>query len=253
MEKDKDKKMKRLIILIIPVIAILFTHCAKDNAGCITSTGKIIIQDRTGPAYHYVEVYNNINLILTQDSTNTGVKVEAGENIIDGISTEFNDGKLILRNNNSCNWVRSFDIPINVYLNFTRLDTLIFAAAGNVTCTNEWTSDSLFFNVIEGGGHANLKVNSFKTFLYVTYGTVTVNITGTSQVTFISSHGYGPVHAEDLHSKFTYMNTSSPNDVYLNATVELSAKITNIGNVYYSGDPPVVHTEILGGGKLIKF
>jgi hypothetical protein len=85
------------------------------------------------------------------------------------------------------------------------------------------------------------------------YGTVSINATGYSQVTFISSHGYGPIHAENLQSKFTYMNTSSPNDVYLNATVELSVKITNIGNVYYCGDPPEVSADISGGGKLIAF
>jgi hypothetical protein len=245
--------MKRLLILIFPLMALLLIRCGKDEGVCVSTTGKIITQDRSGPSYHSVEVYDNINLILTQDSTNTGIKVEAGENLIDGITTENSGGRLVLRNINSCNWLRSFNVPVNVYLNFQKLDTLIFRAAGNVTCTNEWTNEVLFFNVIEGAGQANLKLKAFKSFLYIMYGTVTINVTGLSQVTFISSHGYGPVHAENLHSKFTYMNTSSPNDVYLNATVELSVKITNIGNVYYCGNPTEVNTDITGGGKLIEF
>lgn len=245
--------MKKLSIILFLLIVILLSRCNDDEGVCISSTGKTTIQDRSGLSYHYVEVYDNINLILTQDSTNTGIKVEAGENLIDGITTVIDSGRLVLRNTNSCNWLRSFEVPVNVYLNFTKLDTLVFSAAGNITCTNEWTNDSVFFNVLEGGGKADLKLKVFKSFLYVMYGTVSLNVTGLSQVTFISSHGFGPIHAENLLSKFTYTNTSSPNDVYLNASVELSAKITNIGNVYYCGDPPVVTTDISGGGRLIEF
>jgi hypothetical protein len=244
--------MKKLFTILIILMALVLTQCGKDEGVCISSTGKTITQDRLGLSYHYVEVYDNINLILTQDSVYTGIKVEAGENLIDGITTEIDSGRLVIKNTNSCNWLRRFDIPINVYLNFTRLDTLIFRAAGNITCTNEWTNDSVLFNVIEGGGQANLKLNVFKSFLYIQYGTVSVNVTGFSQVTFISSRGYGPLHAENLNSKFTYASTFSPNDIFINASVHLEVEIGNIGNAYYSGDPPEVSTNIYGGGKLIK-
>ena len=244
--------MKRLITILITVMALSLAQCGKDDGTCISSTGKTITQDRSGLTYHYVEVYDNINLILTQDSVNTGIKVEAGENLIDGITTEIDNGRLVLKNANSCNWLRRFDIPVNVYLNFTRLDTLIFRAAGNITCTNEWTNDSVLFNIIEGAGQANLKLNVFKSFLYIQYGTVTVYVTGFSQVTYISSRGYGPLHAENLNSKFTYASTFSPNDIFVNASVHLEVEIGNIGNAYYCGDPAEVSTNIYGGGRLIK-
>jgi hypothetical protein len=237
---------------MIILMSLMLTQCGKDEGVCISSTGKTITQDRSGLSYHYVEVYDNINLILTQDSVHTGIKVEAGENLIDGITTEIDSGRLVIKNANSCNWLRRFDIPINVYLNFTKLDTVIFRAAGNVTCTNEWENDSVFFDVIEGGGQANLKLNVFKAFLYIQYGTVTLNASGFSQVTFISSRGYGPIHAENLKSKFTYAGTFSPNDIFVNASVRLEVEIGNIGNAYYCGDPAEVSTNIYGGGKLIK-
>jgi hypothetical protein len=250
---EEKKKMKELVRLIFLLLVIFLSGCEEDEGVCISSTGKTITQDRSGLSYHYVEVYDNINLFLTQDSLFTGIKVEAGENLIDGITTEIDSGRLVIRNTNSCNWLRSFNVPVNVYLNFTKLDTLNFRAAGNVTCTNEWTNDSMFVNILEGGGKTNLKLNVFKSFLYIMDGTVSLNVTGYSQVTYISSHGYGPVHAENLLSKFTYTFSSSPNDVYLNASVGLAVRITNIGNVYYSGDPIDISTDITGGGKLIKF
>lgn len=245
--------MNRLIILLFLAMALLFARCSQDDGICVGSTGKVITQDRTGLAYHYIEVYDNINLILTQDSVFNGIRVEAGENLIDGITTEISDGRLVVRNTNSCNWLRSFDVPVNVYLTFTRLDSLIFMAAANISCTNEWANDSIYFDVIEGAGQIDLKLDVFKSWLYVRYGTTTFNVTGTSQVTFISSQGYGPFHAEDLYSKYTYVYTFSPNDVFVNAVAELGVEIGNIGNVYYHGDPSEVSTNIYGEGRLIKF
>jgi hypothetical protein len=249
----KKMKLKKLIILLLPAMALLFARCGQDEGICIGSTGKTVIQDRTPLPYHSIEVYDNINLILTQDSSINSIRVEAGENLIDGITTTIDSGRLVLRNTNSCNWLRRFEIPVNVYLTFTKLDTLIFRAAGNITCTNAWENDSIYFDVIEGGGQIDLKLDVFKSFLYVRYGTVTVNVTGFSQVTYISSMGYGPLHAENLNSKFTYVSTFSPNDVFVNAIVELSVEIGNIGNVYYRGDPVEISTNISGEGKLIKF
>jgi len=246
-------KMKRINLLLLAVLLMFLTRCSKDEGICIGSTGKTITQERTALPYHYVEVYDNINLILTQDTSITGIMVEAGENLIDGITTEIDSGRLVLRNRNSCNWLRSFEVPVNVYLTFIQLDTLIFSAAGNITCTNEWTNDSIRFEIIEGGGQIDLKLNVFKSYLNVRYGTVSVNVSGFSQVTYISSQGYGPLHAEDLNSKFTYVYTFSPNDVFVNATAQLGVEIGNIGNVYYRGDPVDVYTIISGEGKLIKF
>jgi hypothetical protein len=139
-----------------------------------------------------------------------------------------------------------------VYLTFTKLDTLIFRAAANITCTNDWVNDSIRFEVVEGAGQIDLKLNVFKSILYVHNGTVSLNVTGYSQVTIISSNGYGPFHAENLLSKFTYLSSYSPNDVFVYVTVEMTVGIGNIGNVYYRGDPQISSLIITGEGKLIK-
>lgn len=246
-------KLKGIILLVFAPIVLILTSCAKDEGICVGSTGKVVTQERTALPFHSVEVYDNIKLILTQDTSLTRITVEAGENLIEGITTKIDSGKLVIRNVNSCNWLRSFEVPVNVYLKFTRLDTIVFRAAGNISCTNEWTNESVWLDVYEGAGQIDLKLNVFQSYVFVRYGTVAVNITGISQVTTLISHAYGPLHAENLSSKFTYVSSYSPNDVFVNSTVELSVEIGNIGNVYYSGDPPVIYTNIIGGGKLIKF
>jgi len=235
------------------LVVALCSGCTKDDGSCINSTGKIIRENRVALPFHFVEVHDNINLFLTQDTALTSISVEAGENLISGITTEIDSGRLVLRNRNSCNWLRSFSVPVNVYLTFTKLDTVLFRAAGNVTCTNTWTNDSIFFKVIEGAGLISLDLNMFKSFIHIQYGTVRLDVAGFSQVTFISSQGYGPLHAEDLVSKFTYVYTFSPNDVFVYASEQLGVEIANIGNVYFRGNPGDIKAEIYGSGKLIPF
>ena len=245
--------MKKWIIYFIGLSALpLFYGCDKEGA-CLKSTGKIVSENRVALPYNCVEVYDNINLFLTQDTALSEIRVEAGENLIAGITTDIDSGKLILRNANSCDWLRSFEVPVNVYLKFIRLDTLIFQAAGNITCLNEWTNDSIFVNVIEGAGKLNFNLDVDRSVIHVRFGTVSLNITGKSPVTFISSQGYGPVHAEDLISKFTYVYTFSPNDVFVYASEQLGVEIGNIGNIYYRGNPKDIDANIYGDGKLIEF
>ncbi len=238
---------------MILLLAITLCSCAGDDGICLGGTGKVVREDRIVLPIHKIEVYDNINLFLTQDSALHQLTVEAGENLIKGISTEIDSGRLILRNNNACDWMRSFEIPVNVYVRFTRLDSLLFQAAGDINCTNAWKNDSLYFEVVEGAGNISLNIDAFRSQYNIRYGTTRIDISGFSQVTFISHQGYGPFHAGNLNSKFTYVYTFSPNDLFVNATEEISAEIGNMGNVYYSGNPGSVSAITHSGGKLIAY
>jgi len=246
-------RSKILILTALIFLAFLLITCSKDEGVCISSTGKVITQDRSSQPYQTVEVYDNINLILTQDSVYNKITVEAGENLINGITAKIDSGKLVLRNENSCNWLRSFEVPVNIYLTFTQLDTILFRAAGNITCTNDWTNESLSLDVIEGSGNIDLKINAFRTYIIVRYGTTSIKLNGFSQITTLISYSFGPLHAENLTSKFCYISSYSSNDIFTYSSVDLQVEIGNIGNVYYTGNPATISSNIHGEGKLIEF
>lgn len=239
------------IWMMIASAALMLVRCERDEGVCFRGTGKTVSQDRLALPYHRVEVYDNINLFLLQDTAMTAIRVEAGENLLNGITTEVDSGRLVIRNRNKCNWLRSFEVPVNVYLTFTRLDTIEFRAAGNITCLNSWVNDSIRIDVYEGTGRFDLDLHVFKSFIQLRYGTVTLEAKGYSQVTFISTQAFGPLHAEELVSKFTYVYTLSPNDVFVSASEELGVEIGNIGNVYYRGEPHSIKENNYGSGELI--
>ncbi len=227
--------------------------CQKDKGlDCFKSTGKIVIEERSVGIVNVIELHDNINLILTHDTFKTRLAVEAGENLLYKITTGVDSNKLILRNNNNCNWVRSFDTPVNVYLTAPRIDTIIYRASGDISTTNALVNDTLQVDIWEGSGSINMNVNVAKSRFYIHTGTVDLTVHGSSQVNFISSLGYGPVNCLGLETKFTYMRTASPNDCYVNTSVELAVEIENIGNIYYKGAPPTVRGVVTGDGKLIK-
>ena len=232
---------------------LMVTGCQKDKGlDCFKSTGKIVIEERSVGIVNVIELHDNINLILTHDTLKTRLAVEAGENLLYKITTGIDSNKLILRNNNNCNWVRSFETPVNVYLTASRIDTIIYHASGDISTTNALVNDTLQVDIWEGSGSINMNINVSRSRFYVHTGTVDLTVRGSSQINFIASLAYGPVNCLDLETKFTYMRTISPNDCYVNATVTLSVEILNIGNIYYKGNPPNVSGSISGSGKLIK-
>ena len=247
--------MKRAL-KIIPILAIgtmALLYSCKDDSGfdCFMSTGDVKMESRAMAPFHFIELHDNINLYLTQDTAVNSIEVEAGENLLPGITTTIDKGHLVIHNENTCDWVRSFEVPINVYITFTDLDSIIFRAAGDLIFTNAWRNDSIQFDVWEGAGNIDLKLDVFKSRVYVQYGVVNVTLSGISQVSYISNKGYGPVNALSLWTNYTFLGTYSPNDCFVYVAGEIGATINNIGNVYYMGDPPVGNQVLTSSGKLI--
>jgi hypothetical protein len=244
--------MKKHIFPALILALIFLSGCFKDEGVCVSTTGPVITQDRGSQAFRTITVYNNINLFLTQDTAVNRIMVEAGENLIDGITTVIDSGSLVIRNENSCNWLRSFEVPVNVYLTFANLDTLTFRAAGNITFTNTWTNHSVYLDVIEGSGKIDLKLKAYTSFIIVRYGTTNITVTGNTEVATLISYSFGPLDAINLISNFTYVSSYSSNDMWVYSNLDLAVEIGNIGNVYYQGDPATLSSKLLSSGKLIK-
>ncbi len=232
----------------------MLSSCNKDEGfDCFKSTGSIITEDREVGNVNHIELHNNINLYLTQDTIKDArLVVEAGENLLSKILTDTHENTLVIRNQNTCNWVRSFEKPINVYLSLPRIDSIMYRSSGDLVSMNTITNDSIKLDVWEGAGSIILDIQTIKSEFYIHYGTAYVEITGHSSVNFIASLSHGQVNCLGLQTGYTYMRTTSPNDCYVNASTVLSVEIDNIGNVYYKGDPSDLSIFGSGSGSLIK-
>ncbi|MBC8319467.1 MAG: DUF2807 domain-containing protein [Bacteroidetes bacterium] len=244
--------MKKNLLLIILLLTFL-PSCKKGGVSdCFYSSGKLTMQERNIDDFNTILLKDNVNLILNK-SENNGIVVEAGSNLVGGIKTEVNqNGVLEIRNDNQCNWIRSFESPINIHLNYVDFDTVEYRSIGDITNTDTLKTDSLWINVHEGAGKIDLKLDVLKLYASLHYGTASIVLSGTCGLSYVYSASFGLIDMINLESNFIYVNNRSSNDIYLRVVTNLGATIENVGNIYYAGNPPIVTLNKIGSGELIK-
>ena len=247
------KWVPRTSMVLIILMVINSLSCNKsDPLDCFKSTGKIVRVERAVGDFNSILLKDNINLYLRQADQNK-LEVEGGNNLLPKIITTVNEeGVLEISNENSCNWVRSYDKPLNVYLDFITLDTLEYRSIGDVTNVDTIRMDTIVINVREGAGTIALTVHAYKINTNLHYGTADIITSGISVLNFDYLAGYGKIDNSSLESKQVYLENRSSNNIYVNSTLTLEVTIDNIGNVYYKGNPPNILISGTGSGKLIK-
>ena len=242
--------MKKIIYIIL--LSLLLVSCEKLNPGdCFKNSGQVKEEKRELATFSYLNMNNNVDVFITY-APSYSVVVRAGSNVIPGIKTEVSQNTLTITNENSCNWVRSYDKPIEVHISTPVLDTIVYQASGNLTFVNEFRADSIKLDVLEGAGSIHLWLNTTISTCNLHYGTADLNVKGTVHISYLYSGGYGPADLRNLSTGYTFMTSNSTNNCFVNCSGELEVKLNNVGDVYYFGNPPTVSLFGTGTGMLIK-
>lgn len=232
--------------------SLILISCEKGHGfDCFKGTGKIIQESRNVGEINNIILYDNVNLILQQDSAES-IVVEAGEKIIGSIKTELYGGQLIIKNENRCNWIRSYKKEINVYLSVRDLHKIIYYGSGDITSLNSIVSDLLEIEIHDGAGSINLIIDTEASWFTLHLGVADIKVIGQSDINYVYTAGYGPIDCTSLLTDITYITNNGSNNCFVNVKDVLEAKIGSVGNIYYKGDPSSVKSEITGSGKLIK-
>jgi hypothetical protein len=236
--------------LLMMLVTLVFTMegCKKDR--CLKSTGSIIKEERQLGDFGKIILTDNINLYITQDSINRA-EVEAGANLIPYIKTEVENRVLTVRDDNTCNWMRSYKKKINVYLHCRELFLLEYRGGGNVSGTNTIVSDTLELDFWDGSGSVTLDVNCRTVRMHLHTGPGDAFISGTTQNAYYYTRGNGLIRCDKLKSGYTLVDAAGTNDSYVHSSGMLIASIGYIGNVYYSGNPGLILPQINERGQLI--
>lgn len=233
-------------------IFIALAACKKGNiCDCLKSTGKVVLEERTVGDFTNIWLEDNINLIIKPDTVSK-ITIEAGKNLLKLIHSENRNNYLYLTNDNRCNWLRSYDVPINAYVSVKKLDSINYWGCGNISCTDTIKNDIFQIDVHDGSGNVDLTIKTLESRLKIHTGPPTLNIKGISKINILYQGGMGVINASNLSTEFTYLKSFGTNDCFIQVSKELEAKINYIGNVYYKGNPYSIKTEYTDKGKLIK-
>lgn len=245
-------KLRSLTFYFLLFSFYFLMSCSRENLDdCFTNTGPQITEDRPVGIFHKIELFDNVNLVMIPGNT-PSIKVEAGEKIIDAITTEISDSTLVIHNTMRCNWVRDFKREMTVYVTVPGLNEIRYEGSGDISTSGQISFDSLRINIWGGAGAFNLDLNVSKLNLAEHYGTVDLTVKGESRVTTIFANSYGPFYCNDLISDIVYIRNSGTNNCYIHAVHILEAEITSVGDIYYIGNPFDLKSNITGSGKLVK-
>ncbi len=243
--------MKQSLFFVF-VLVLLQYGCKKDSLhNCIEGTGSVTTETRNVKPFTQIELYNNVDLILHIDSS-YGLTVTAGAHLVDGISTEVEDGILKLKNKNRCNWLRSFknNFVVDVWVKSLNHIT-IYDASGNIDFADTLKQDFRFDSWSSTGDY-HLKLNCNTATLALHTGPADLYAEGHVGVNYVYSVGYGKMDLRNVDADDVYVKNGGTNDLYINANKIIGATLTYVGNIYYRGNPSQVNEVFSNKGRLIK-
>ncbi len=245
--------MKYIITILISLM--FFSSCKKEQLDdCFSSTGDDISIERPLKSFSKITVGDKFDLILTQDkSVPEHIIITGGENILEGINHDVENGVLTIENCNKCNFVRSYKRKITLEVFFHDITELSVIGATKIS-----TSDTLHLKDLTIYHSAlediELTVNVSDNVYVESLNSGGTTLRGRSSKLTGSIEEITNIDARDLVCRQALIDVHSPLDCYINATELIYVGLFNEGNVYYVSEPSdlkEVHTQT-GSGRLLK-
>jgi hypothetical protein len=233
----------------LSAISFFFLASCKDHGpDCFKSTGKIVTEDRSLAAFKTIYLKDNLNIIIIDDTLQK-VSVEAGEHLLPEIRTEVRNGQLFISNDNSCNWVRSYKKPLNVYLSLKNVIDVFHYGSGNITSKEPINRDTIIFHLYASG---NINVNMNSNYIWLDMDKLgDFTLSGKTHILVSYTIGLGKLNTTGLACQDFYLKSDSQGSSDIRSDSLLRAEINNSGNIYYSGNPSIILRSGSGTGNLI--
>lgn len=244
--------MKRLIY----ICAFLMFACNSEDANdCFQTSGSIIQQEVDVLDFERILVNRDIELIITE-APEYKVIIETGENLINDVEVEVIGNRLVLTDNNNCNYVRDYGIT-KIYVeapNLTEIRTSSqYEVSSNGILTypilrllSEDFNEAVDFTV----GDFRLSINSES--LHITSNNISsFYIDGEVDDLFVGFFsGSGRFEGENLIAQNVDVNHRGSNDMIVNPQASLTGILRGTGDLISVNEPPTVEVERVYTGQL---
>jgi len=245
--------MKALFLFAFIIATILFfPSCKKENMGdCFKKTGIVQRETRMLEDFDSLVLSNRINLILIEDTVNYA-EIEAGSQLIDMIKTEIKHSRLEIENENKCNWSRSYDVPVNVYLHYNRLIRIVMYGSSTITNRDTLRADTLIVEYRDASGIVNLNVNNQFLNIIQHTGAGDAVVKGKTNALSVYTASLGYCDMRGLSASYVYVSSYSSADCYVYGTEEFDLQTHEDGSIYYTGPGSVNSQQRFGEGTISR-
>lgn len=237
----------KLVLFIILISVFLISGCTskvirqeEEEGSSIVGTGKVIREKRDVGSFNGVKPMLQANLYVVQDGTNT-LEIEAYENLFEIIETSVSNGILNIKTTRriDTSFPKGFlKRSINIYVSMDKIAELAIAGSGKLIGRTEINSDVLrLVNSGSGKVDLNVKAEQLSTTLS---GSGTINLKGTATEHDLKLSGSGRINAYNLTTEKTTALIAGSGSAYVNASKELSSKVSGSGKIRYKGNPKII-------------
>ena len=245
--------MKKIIYILS---VFLLISCNKEDANnCFQTAGNIKQVEITVPQFDKITVHQRIELIITQGDEQK-VIIESGGNLLNDITAEVIDSELILKDYNSCNFFRDYDLT-KVYITSPNLTTIRNASEYNVSSNGVLTYPNLYLRssgeefeyLPVGDWHLNIKNESVNIWAN---GVAVFYLKGTTNSLDIRfSDEDCRFEGENFIANQVKVRNVSSNDMLVFPVESLTGSIHSTGSVISYNKPPIVDVDVQSIGQLI--
>lgn len=243
--------IRSLLLFLLP-LGLLLSGCEKEQLlDCVKGTGSVVKVERAPGWFHAIELRDHVNLRIVPDSVNK-VEIRGGENLVGMVRTPVENGRMTIRNDNTCNWTRSYDKELTVIAHTTDLDHLVYKGSADITTTAPIKEADFLFEQRNGSGSIRLKLRTDTARFKVHTGIGDLTCTGRTGMGYVFNNGIGPLDCSSLIAEHLFVDQRGVGPVRGHVTDELRAIIRFKGDVFYKGDPSDISKDRSGEGRLIK-
>ncbi len=242
------------IIIISLYIITLFSCDSKNANDCFQTAGTTIQKEIEVEDFSKILVKEEVILILKQGEKK--VIIETGENLLNDVKVYVEDDKLILKNNNSCNYVRDYELA-KIYVTAPNLTEIRCATNRYIKSENtlsypkltilseNWNSDYL------ASGDIELTLDA-ENVAVVANGTSIFKISGKAkQFNIHFAANDCRFEGENFIVDQIQFTHKSSNDMIVNPQLALKGTIYSVGNVVSKNQPETIEVATRYKGKLI--
>ncbi|UII80749.1 head GIN domain-containing protein [Flagellimonas sp. CMM7] len=243
---------------VITYLALFLIACNGENTpDCFQNAGDLVRETVDVNEFTNITVFENINLVIRQGAEQV-VEIETGEFLRKEVSAQVEDNRLILRNENGCNFFRDYGLT-TIYVTSPNIEEirsstgLLISSDGVLNYPNlSLLSESFAEPDAETtDGSFDLEVASENVSIVVN-GIAFFQLRGTTtNLTLTLAAGDSRIEAKNLVAQNVSMDHRGSNDVFVNPEQRISGVIRGTGDVISNNRPPEVDVEELFNGRLI--
>ncbi len=234
-----------------------FLACDSEHANdCFQKAGHIVKQEIVLDGFDKILVNRNVELIITEGATQN-VIIETGANLLNDVIAEVVDGRLILTDGNSCNYIRDYGIT-KVYVTAPNIKEIRSSTQHDISSNGVLSYPSLTvlsedFNRVGSFNIGDFRLQINNTNLSVVFNNISVayisGVTEKLSVTFAA--GTSRFEGRNLLAQKVFVNNRGSNDIILNPQQEIKGIISGIGDVICYTKPLLVDVVEVYRGRVI--